>query len=369
MIPVLTVPRQRFQGIEKDRQPINNRHYAPSDEQKMPQIFIAPAENPRDTTDLDRSIGNAIERQVIIESFSDATYPELIDIERRGRGFYAWGLRPAPENIQRWFQMGIGDFVLISYKNAYRHYAKVLGRYENSRAAQAVWGQQDCREEIREFIFFLSEPITLKLPCDELSDYLTPTQGSLQQVPEEAIDRIEADFGTVERFFRRRLLNTGAGGPILDMSGIIRLSEREQARLRSFDPQSSKAARARVVENIIQRRGEPRFRAALLTAYAHNCAVTSCNAPDALEATYIIPYRGKYTHHPSNGILLRADLHTLFDLGKLAVDTRTMTVVLADELLDTSYKILAGRPLRYPDDEPQRPSTEALDLHRRLAGL
>ena len=82
-----------------------------------------------------------------------------------------------------------------------------------------------------------------------------------------------------------------------------------------------------------------------------------------------MPFRGKYTHHPSNGLLLRADLHSLFDLGKLAVDTRTMAVILAEELLDTSYKILAGRPLRYPKDEEQRPSTEGLDLHRRLAGL
>jgi hypothetical protein len=66
---------------------------------------------------------------------------------------------------------------------------------------------------------------------------------------------------------------------------------------------------------------------------------------------------------------LRSDVHTLFDLGKIAVDTRTMTVIVSDELLKSSYRILADRPLHYPKDETQRPSTEGLDLHRRLVGL
>jgi predicted restriction endonuclease len=141
------------------------------------------------------------------------------------------------------------------------------------------------------------------------------------------------------------------------------------ARLQTFDPDIGKAGRSQVIESIIRRRGHPAFRQLLLTAYEYRCAVTSFNAPDALEAACIIPYRGRYTHHPSNGLLLRADLHTLFDLGKIAVDTRSMTMIVSDELLESSYRILAGRPLRYPQDAEQRPSTEALDLHRRLAGL
>jgi predicted restriction endonuclease len=150
---------------------------------------------------------------------------------------------------------------------------------------------------------------------------------------------------------------------------MIQLSERELARLQTFDPESGKAGRNQVIESIIRRRGHPSFRQQLLAAYEYRCAITSCNALDALEATYIIPYRGKFTHHPTNGLLLRADLHTLFDLGKLAIDTRNMTVILADELTESSYKILAGRPLRFPHEAEHRPNTEALDLHRRLAGL
>lgn len=335
----------------------------------MAGIFIASVDSAQDRTDLERSVAMPIDRQLVIRSFSDATYPELIDIERRGHGFYAWGLHGEPENIQHWFQMGVGDFVLLVQREHFRYYAKVLGRYQNERAATAIWGADRAEPKMREYLFFLSEPVPLNLPCAELGDYLVGATGDIGRVPAERIDRIEADFGGIERFVRRRLLNTSVGGPILDMSGMIRLSERDLAKLQLLEPQNSKEGRQAVVDTIIKRRGHPGFRQALLDAYEYRCAITNFTAVDALEAAYIVPFRGKSTHHASNGLLLRADVHTLFDLGKIAVDTRTMSVVIGDDLMETSYRILAGRPLRYPRDESQRPSTEALDLHRRLAGL
>lgn len=334
----------------------------------MPKLFVAPAEESRSRKDLERSVIHAVDRKTVIGSFSDATYPELIDIERRGRGFYAWGLSNRPEYVEAWFQMGRGDCVLVAHSGNYRHFAKVIGRYNNETAARAIW-DTDADEPARELLFFLSEPIPLSLPCDQLTDYLPAKYPEFQRVDDQVLDRIEADFGTVDRFVRRRLLNTGAGGPILDMSGIIQLTERDQEKLQSFKNASSKEARNQVVEGIIRRRGHPEFRKRLLAAYDYKCAITSCDAPDALEAAYIVPYRGRLTNDPSNGLLLRADLHTLFDLGKIAVDTRNLTLIIADDMLDTNYRILAGRPLRYPQEESQRPSTDSLDLHRRLAGL
>ena len=335
----------------------------------MASIFVAAVDSAQDRTDLERSVAMPIERQHVIRSFSDATYPELIDIERRGHGFYGWGLHGQPENIQHWFQMGVGDFVLLVKREHFRYYAKVLGRYQNARAAALIWGADRSEEEVREYLFFLSEPVPLSLPCTELVDYLPVGPGEISRISAESVDRIEADFGGIERFVRRRLLNTSVGGPILDMSGMIRMSERDMAKLQLLEPQNSKEGRQAVVDTIIKRRGHPGFRQALLEAYEYRCAITNFTAVDALEAAYIVPFRGKSTHHASNGLLLRADVHTLFDLGKIAVDTKTMSVVISDDLMDTSYRILAGRPLRYPRDESQRPSTEALDLHRRLAGL
>jgi hypothetical protein len=335
----------------------------------MPKIFIAPADFSSDQADLDRSIVNAVERGLVINNFSDATYPELIDIERRGRGFFAWGLKMDPDNMEHWFQMGVGDFILISQNGVYRHYGKVLGRYENSGAALAIWTEPENPDDVRELLFFVTEPMLLSVPQEDLKDYIEPLGDQFRQVPDDAIERIEDEFESVQRFFRRQLLNTNVGGPIVDMSGLMRISEQDQEKLRAFDPDSSKDCRARAVEAIIRRRGRPEFREKLFEAYDGKCAITNCNAGDALEATYIIPYRGEYTHEATNGILLRADLHTLFDLGKIAIDTRMMTVVMTDDMLASSYRILFNRPLHFPDDESQRPSTEGLDLHRRLSGL
>jgi len=45
-----------------------------------------------------------------------------------------------------------------------------------------------------------------------------------------------------------------------------------------------------------------------------------------LEAAHIKPYRGKTDSHLENGLLLRADLHTLFDLNLIGVEPDTLTV-------------------------------------------
>ena len=86
----------------------------------MASIFVAAVDSAQDRPDLERSVAMPIERQHVIRSFSDATYPELIDIERRGHGFYGWGLHGQPENIQHWFQMGVGDFGLLVQREHFR---------------------------------------------------------------------------------------------------------------------------------------------------------------------------------------------------------------------------------------------------------
>ena len=123
-------------------------------------------------------------------------------------------------------------------------------------------------------------------------------------------------------------------------------------------------ARERVIAAVVRRRGQPEFRKALIEAYDSSCAITGCNAVEALEAAHISPYRGPDTNRPSNGLLLRADLHTLFDLGLIAVDTKTMTVVLAESLIDTTYAEINGQLLRLPAKEAFRPNLRALDKHK-----
>lgn len=131
-----------------------------------------------------------------------------------------------------------------------------------------------------------------------------------------------------------------------------------------FDPASVVDARQRTVAAIVRRRGQPEFRQRLIAAYAGRCAISGCDAAEALEAAHIISYQGTQTNHPANGLLLRADLHTLFDLGLIAVDVIIMTVVIAPSLMTTTYAALAGVQLHEPEDEAARPSRAALKAHR-----
>lgn len=148
-----------------------------------------------------------------------------------------------------------------------------------------------------------------------------------------------------------------------------RSSEALYAREDAFSAADLVDARKRVVASIVKRQGQPEFRRTLLDAYEGRCAVTDYDALEALEAAHIVPYRGPETNDPSNGLLLRADLHTLFDVGLVAVDTSAMTLVVGSELDVTRYREYAGRGVRIPKRKVLAPSAKALDIHRRWAGL
>tara|TARA_B100000029_G_scaffold379080_1_gene373892 strand:+ start:130 stop:888 length:759 start_codon:yes stop_codon:yes gene_type:complete len=136
-----------------------------------------------------------------------------------------------------------------------------------------------------------------------------------------------------------------------------------------FDPDNTEDARERIFRSIVIRRGQYRFRKDLIDAYDGKCAVTGYDSDYALEACHILPYRGEQTNHVTNGLLLRSDIHTLFDLGKTAVDTTNMSLIIADDLKATKYRELSGVLLNIPRDPLHRPNLQALDNQRQLIGL
>ena len=148
------------------------------------------------------------------------------------------------------------------------------------------------------------------------------------------------------------------------------LERHESAALGGRDDyESFEDSRDHAVAYIVRRRGQPEFRRALIDAYGGRCAISGCDAEVALEACHIRPYRGPQTNTLSNGLLLRADLHTLFDLGLLAVDIASMTAIVAPELEGTTYSELAGKPVAVPKAMPGESSMKALNWHCRWAGL
>src|SRR6266849_3455294 len=121
--------------------------------------------------------------------------------------------------------------------------------------------------------------------------------------------------------------------------------------------------RERVEAVINVRRGQPKFRQDLLHAYGHRCAISGCDADAALEAAHIRTFPGKDANHVGNGLILRADLHSLFDLGLICVQTSTWTVVVKPELRSTSYKSFHRRPVKLARSLRPR-LMDALNYHR-----
>lgn len=124
--------------------------------------------------------------------------------------------------------------------------------------------------------------------------------------------------------------------------------------------------RKKVMAAITQRQGQPQFRKALFEAYEGRCALAGCDVECALEAAHILPYAGPDTNHVSNGLLFRADIHTLFDLGLLTVNSSDLTVNLEPALSGTAYGALHGRRLRDPQTADSAPSREALQIRYAL---
>ena len=127
-----------------------------------------------------------------------------------------------------------------------------------------------------------------------------------------------------------------------------------------FNAKNLKDERKKTLKEVARRQGQPKFRKNLLAAYGGKCAVTGCDANAALEAAHIMPFLGPKTNHVSNGVLLRADIHTLFDLDLIGIDPKSLKVVLSEELRGTCYDELEGRMLALPGNAKAHPSRAAL---------
>jgi hypothetical protein len=127
-----------------------------------------------------------------------------------------------------------------------------------------------------------------------------------------------------------------------------------------FSPDGMKDARKRQLAQIVVRQGQGQFRERVLAAYGRRCAVTGCDVGEALEAAHIVPYLGPKTNPLTNGLLLRADVHTLFDLGLMAVDPTNFFVIVSKTLQESCYRSFDGKPIRLPKSKSGNPSVPAL---------
>ncbi|HUR05844.1 MAG TPA: HNH endonuclease [Nonomuraea sp.] len=115
------------------------------------------------------------------------------------------------------------------------------------------------------------------------------------------------------------------------------------------------------------RLGQGTFRTKIIDAYERRCVVTDERTLPVLEAAHIKPYSRLGPHASDNGLLLRSDLHTLFDQGYLSVapDLRVLVSRTIREQFDNGrdYYALSGREVRLPAAGNPPPSREYLEWH------
>lgn len=113
------------------------------------------------------------------------------------------------------------------------------------------------------------------------------------------------------------------------------------------------------------RKGQKKFKKYLVDRYGNACMLTGCNIPIAVEASHIVPYRGDEDNHPANGLLLRNDLHTLFDANLLTINPNTFKVVVSPSIKYSYYGKYEGMKIIIKTTGIS-PSIEALKIRWHL---
>ncbi len=118
----------------------------------------------------------------------------------------------------------------------------------------------------------------------------------------------------------------------------------------------------KILQAIWSRRGQRQFRRRLLESYGGRCAITGCKTIAVLEAAHITPYSEEQHYDVGRGILLRADIHTLFDLALVSIDPDSRKVVVKP-VAGHDYGQYANRIVARPMDERLSPTQEELTTH------
>ncbi len=115
------------------------------------------------------------------------------------------------------------------------------------------------------------------------------------------------------------------------------------------------------------RLGQGAFRIVVTDVYDRHCAVTGEKTLPVLDAAHIRPVANGGVHRIDNGLLLRSDVHTLFDRGYVTITPdhrfRVSARLRADWDNGKPYYELNGNRIWVPGSESERPEREVLQWH------
>jgi putative restriction endonuclease len=115
------------------------------------------------------------------------------------------------------------------------------------------------------------------------------------------------------------------------------------------------------------RLGQGAFRVLVTDIYRRRCAITQERTLPALEAAHIRPYGDGGEHEPWNGLLLRRDIHSLFDAGYVTVTPalkfEVSPRIKAEFENGRHYYALHGQTISAPEQISQHPAAATLTWH------
>lgn len=182
---------------------------------------------------------------------------------------------------------------------------------------------------------------TIRAAALRPSDQLSIEEVSLEAIEAALLHACPAARDIVEGFARGLTVNAVDGAPETEPPFAGSIVDSRQMVLRA----------------VLNRRGQVGFRNQLISRYGPKCMITGATLLDVIEAAHIKPYRGQEDNDPANGLLLRADLHTLFDLLLLGIEPDSLKVKLHPRIRGYGYDHLETMALAAGT---RRPSTEAL---------
>ena len=119
---------------------------------------------------------------------------------------------------------------------------------------------------------------------------------------------------------------------------------------------------------ILPRLGQGTFRILVTEVYDKRCAITGERTLPVLDAAHIKPYSVAQRHDLQNGLLMRSDLHRLFDQGYLTIEPSERKLLVSKRIKEEfengrDYYALQGTPIKAPRELAFRPSQENLEFH------
>lgn len=107
------------------------------------------------------------------------------------------------------------------------------------------------------------------------------------------------------------------------------------------------------------REGQAQFKLYVSRAYDYKCCISGEKTPELLQAAHIQAYISKESNHIQNGLLLRIDLHKMYDSGLLTID-ESYRVHISKKITSPDYTMFDGIRISLPTDASKHPSKDAI---------